>query len=109
MAEFDLQAIREHITQDTFSAFNSKEQYDQCQIDREQLVAEITRLRTPMECGHAGANRGEDGLCVVCAELQLIVPRKLPSIAEMTGSDPDFTGELSTAEYIREIRGEYED
>lgn len=29
----------------------------------------------------------------------------LPSIARITGIDPDFTGDLSTAEYLRGIRG----
>lgn len=41
------------------------------QHKRERIVAlqaEITRLRTPMECGHVGANRGDDGACVVCVE-----------------------------------------
>lgn len=33
------------------------------------------------------------------------VERSLPpTTAELTGSDPDFTGELSTDEYIRKIR-----
>ena len=27
-----------------------------------------------------------------------------PTIAELTGSDPDFTGEMSTEEYVRWMR-----
>lgn len=35
-----------------------------------------------------------------------IIPREedLPSIDEFIGSDPDFTGDMSTEEYIRSIR-----
>ena len=29
----------------------------------------------------------------------------LPTTAQLCGSDPDFTGDLTTEEYIREIRG----
>lgn len=31
--------------------------------------------------------------------------KELPSSAEIGGSDPDFTGDLSTAEYLRNLRG----
>lgn len=33
-------------------------------------------------------------------------PRTLPTTAELAGSDPDYTGELSTAEYLAQARGE---
>jgi hypothetical protein len=29
---------------------------------------------------------------------------RIPTVAELTGSDPDFTGGLSTEDYIRSIR-----
>lgn len=32
-------------------------------------------------------------------------PRTLPTTAELAGSDPDYTGELSTAEYLAQARG----
>lgn len=35
-----------------------------------------------------------------------VPPQKLPSIDEFIGSDPDFTGDMSTGEHIRNIRGE---
>lgn len=39
-------------------------------------------------------------------ELRTAARKVLPTIDEMAGSDPDFTGGLSTAEYIRELRGD---
>lgn len=35
--------------------------------------------------------------------------RRLPTAAQLLGSDPDFTGELSTKEYIDQIRGRESD
>lgn len=32
----------------------------------------------------------------------------LPTVQQLTGSDPDFTGDMSTQEYIDEIRGRHE-
>lgn len=29
----------------------------------------------------------------------------LPTVAELTGCDPNFTGDLTTQEYINELRG----
>ena len=36
--------------------------------------------------------------CPVCHEATI------PKAAELTGSDPDFTGDMTTDEFIREIR-----
>lgn len=33
------------------------------------------------------------------------IPKPLPTIDEFVGSDPNFTGDISTEEYIRDIRG----
>ena len=40
----------------------------------------------------------------IVAEWDAAKPR--PTTAELTGSDPDFTGEITTAEYIADIRGD---
>lgn len=38
--------------------------------------------------------------------IDVTVPtRSLPTIDELTGSDPDFTGERRTEEYLQDIRG----
>src|SRR5438552_4184878 len=39
------------------------------------------------------------------AERVITLPSKrLPTVAEITGSDPEFTGDLTTDEYIRNVR-----
>ena len=35
--------------------------------------------------------------------------KHLPTTRELGGSDPDFTGDMSTKEFIDEIRGEVEE
>lgn len=42
---------------------------------------------------------GEEFYCPDCCPC-----RPLPTTAEMTGSDPDFTGDMTTEEYIAAIR-----
>ncbi len=52
-----------------------------------------------MEYRHLAENPPEEWCCKLCLK------KSLPTIEEITGSDPDFTGELSTKQYLDEVRG----
>jgi hypothetical protein len=54
---------------------------------------------------HAARTSGHRGCAVIFeAWRKSLTCKELPTVAELTGGDPDFTGELSTEEYIRSIR-----
>ena len=57
-------------------------------------------------CGHrSNADAIEDHYANLIRKVyENMVESGLPTVAELTGSDPDFTGGLSTEEYIRSIR-----
>ena len=56
------------------------------------------------ECETTTEREGEP-LRVEVERIRALRPREeLPSIEELSGSDPDFTGGMSTEEYLRSIR-----
>lgn len=56
--------------------------------------------------GQVHLNGKNEPVRVDLQQLRVLRAEKdLPSIADITGIDPDFTGELSTAEFLRSIRG----
>ncbi len=59
-----------------------------------------------IQAGRLRANEPLDGLEAAVAAAAALSPKKLPSVQEIGGSDPDFTGSQETAEYLRELRGE---
>lgn len=60
-------------------------------------------------CGYEGEMRDQGAMGLHCpwcgAKVACQERGKLPTIGEFIGSDPHFTGDMTTEEYIRSIRG----
>jgi hypothetical protein len=65
--------------------------------------------RDLIACDLRAILNGEGSLKELERDLRAYVeemPKTLPTIDEFIGSDPDFTGEKGTREYIKDMRGE---
>jgi len=70
---------------------------------REEVAGSLGRRVTAS--GLITYNAKDEPRSIKLEELKVIPKEEeLPNIAQFIGSDPDFTGDMSTAEYIRSIR-----
>ena len=52
---------------------------------------------------HGSCTLDENNYCDECGEVW--TDADFPTVAELAGSDPDFTGGLEASEYVRRLRG----
>jgi hypothetical protein len=78
-----------------------------CHFEQERFMEIVLRSlgQRVMVSGAIFSNAKGEPVKVAVSDLSLLKGQvRLPSVAEMTGSDPNFTGALSTEEFIRSIR-----
>lgn len=78
-----------------------------CRISDKTLLEHAASMmgRRVLAGGTVHYNARSEPMRVDVEHLRLLrAETELPSIDELAGSDPDFTGGISTAEYIRELR-----
>jgi hypothetical protein len=78
-----------------------------CRISDPQLLKEAAKVmgRRVLASGTVHYNAKNEPMRVDVEQLRVFrEENELPGISELAGSDPDFTGGLSTKEYIREMR-----
>lgn len=69
-------------------------------VSAERRAGFVNTMGHPDEPGTGGFSTSRHG--GLSGRYGRIKPR--PSVAELVGSDPDFTGGLSAADYVRELR-----
>jgi hypothetical protein len=76
-------------------------------FEREKWLEEIrTALGKRVEVGGlVEYNVREEPLSIKVDRLRILGEGRLPTTRELTGSDPGFTGDMSTDEFIRTVRG----
>lgn len=76
-----------------------------CHISKDELATVKDALgHKVLAEGTLTINVKSEPIRMDVASLRVIGNKTLPLAAELTGSDPDFTGSLTTDEYIRSIR-----
>jgi hypothetical protein len=78
-----------------------------CLFSSEKLMEEgrIALGERVIAGGAVFSNAGGEPVRIEVESLRRFQPeQQLPTAAELFGADPDFTGEMSTDEYIRQIR-----
>lgn len=76
-----------------------------CHISKEQLqVVKDALGHKVLADGVVTINVKSEPIRMDVASIRVLANRLLPLASQLTGSDPEFTGDLSTDEYIRSIR-----
>jgi hypothetical protein len=77
-----------------------------CIINNDELLRLATESlgQKVVVSGMVSFNIKNEPCRVTVSALRILGRGKLPTVGELFGSDPDFTGNISTDEYIREIR-----
>ena len=77
-----------------------------CLLTEEELFKTATDSlgKKVIVFGKVFYNVKDEPLRIAARSIRILGAKKLPTVAEITGSDPDFTGSLTTDEYIRSVR-----
>jgi hypothetical protein len=78
-----------------------------CHFDQERIMEKVLQTLGGriMVFGEVFSNAKGEPVKVAVSDFELVErTERLPTVLELTGSDPNFTGGLSTEEYIRSIR-----
>lgn len=78
-----------------------------CHFDEQRIMDKALQMlgNRIMVSGEVFSNAKGEPVKVAVSDFELVEgTRRLPCVAELAGSDPDFTGGLTTEEYIRSIR-----
>jgi hypothetical protein len=78
-----------------------------CHFDQQRIMDKVLQTLGGriLVFGDVFSNAKGEPVKVAVSDFELVEGTgRLPTVAELTGSDPDFTGGLSTEEYIRSIR-----
>jgi hypothetical protein len=77
-----------------------------CLIENDDLfqLATASLGKKVIVSGKVFYNVKDEPLRIAVRSIRVLGTKRLPTVAEITGSDPEFTGSLTTDEYIRSIR-----
>jgi hypothetical protein len=78
-----------------------------CHFDQQRIMDKVLQTLGGriVVVGEVFSNAKGEPVKVAVSDFELVEGTgRLPTVAELTGSDPDFTGGLSTEEYVRSIR-----
>jgi nitrogen regulatory protein PII-like uncharacterized protein len=77
-----------------------------CLINKDDLfdIAAASLGKKVIVAGKVFYNVKDEPLRIQVRSIRVLGTKRLPTVAELTGSDPEFTGSLTTDEYIRSVR-----
>ena len=77
-----------------------------CLINKDELfdLATSSLGKKVIVAGKVFYNVKDEPLRIQVRSIRVLGTKRLPTVAEITGSDPEFTGSLTTDEYIRRVR-----